>query len=37
VEFKLLELNNDLLALGAEHHAAQLLNEQLKMFNLFAA
>ena len=37
MKFELLELNNDLLALDAEHPAPQLLDDQLQMFDLLAA
>jgi hypothetical protein len=37
MEFELFELNNDLLALDAEHPAPQLLDDQLQMLDLLAA
>ena len=37
MKFKLFELNNDLLALDAEHPAPQLLDDQLQMLDLLAA
>ena len=37
MKFELLKLNNDLLALDAEHPAPQLLDDQLQMFDLLAA
>jgi hypothetical protein len=36
LQLELLNLNNDLLALRAEDHAAQLLDDQLQMFNLLS-
>jgi hypothetical protein len=33
MEFKLFELNNDLLALDAEHSAPQLLNDRIRLGN----
>ena len=37
MKFKLFKLNNDLLALDAEHPAPQLLDDQLQMLDLLAA
>src|SRR5450631_2323872 len=37
MEFELFKLKNDLLALDAEHHVPQLLDDQLEMFDLLAA
>ena len=37
MKFELLKLNNDLLALDAEHPALQLLDDQLQAFDLLAA
>src|ERR1700722_3120840 len=37
MEFKLFELDNDLLALDAEHSAPQLLDDQLQMLDLITA
>src|SRR3954452_470340 len=37
MKFQLLKLNNDLLALDAEHPAPQLLDDQLQMLDLLAA
>src|SRR5580700_11203629 len=37
MKLKLFELNNDLLALDAEHPAPQLLDDQLQMLDLLAA
>jgi hypothetical protein len=37
MKFELFELNNDLLALDAEHPAPQLLDDQLQMLDLLAA
>ncbi len=34
LQLELLNLNNDLLTLGSEDHAAQLLDDQLQMFDL---
>ena len=37
MKFELLKLNNDLLALDAEHPALQLLDDQLQVFDLLTA
>jgi len=37
MEFKLFEVNNNLLALLAEHRTSQLLDHQLQMLDLLAA
>src|ERR1700751_4532948 len=37
LQFQLLDLACDLLALGAEHHAPQLSDDQLQMFDLAVA
>jgi hypothetical protein len=37
MKFELFELNNDLLALDAEHPAPQLLDDQFQMLDLLAA
>jgi hypothetical protein len=34
VQFELIELDDDLLALGAEQHPPQLLHLQLEMFDV---
>jgi hypothetical protein len=36
LQFELLKLDGYLLALGTKHHAAELLNDQLQMFDLLS-